>query len=134
MTGYKLGCTPAIWLREATAEAERAGLKPAQVLGGGRKIIFVRARWRIWSALYRRGFSILSIGRASGFDPTTVRHGLLRSGIELRPARFPHPYFKIGQNIPELSTARANACEWLGSFIDGGADTDNLGIHARPNH
>ena len=57
--------------------AKAAGLDPVKVLAGEKANIFVAARWLAFRSLNQRGFSYYSIGRASGFDHTTVRWGCL---------------------------------------------------------
>lgn len=77
----KKGCTPAIWSKAATAEADLAGLCPVRLMAGYHRRDYVSARWRVWKALVARGFSYNSIGKAAGFDHTTIRYGCLRDDV-----------------------------------------------------
>ena len=73
----KLYCSPDRWVRQATAEALAHNMSPALLLAGYRNRKYSNARWRAWRALVAAGYSYKSIGAASGFDHTSVRHACL---------------------------------------------------------
>jgi hypothetical protein len=73
----KLYCSPDRWVRVATEEAIAHRMSPALLLAGYRNRKYSNARWRAWRALVDAGYSYKSIGRASGYDHTSVRHGYL---------------------------------------------------------
>lgn len=75
---YKLGCTPKRWEAIAREEAAKGGLDPVKLLAGRQSRPYVLARWRAWKRLVDADFSYASIGRASGFDHTSVRYGTLQ--------------------------------------------------------
>jgi hypothetical protein len=70
----KLHCPPSLWERKATKAALEAGLNPVEVLAGSRTIEHITIRWKVWRELSNAGYSYFSIGKASGFDHTSVRH------------------------------------------------------------
>lgn len=73
-----LYCPPSRWRRMASIEANSRGLCPVRLLAGDKHRVFVTARWHVWRELYVGGCSFASIARASGFDHTTIMHGLRR--------------------------------------------------------
>lgn len=100
MEGIRRTHPPAsAWMRIATEEAIRSGLRPADVLGGTHRRPVAYARWRAWRALkeaYPKA-SLLGIGTVSGFDHTGVRYGLMRlAGLNPKKKR-PN---KIAQFLP----------------------------------
>jgi hypothetical protein len=73
----KLYCSPDRWVRVATEEALASGINPKLLLAGFRNWKYSNARWRAWRALVVGGYSYKSIGKASGYDHTSVRNGCL---------------------------------------------------------
>jgi hypothetical protein len=72
----KLGCQPKIWFREATRAALEHGVDPVMVMAGERARPYVAARWTAFKRLAAKNYSFNSIGVASGFDHTTIRHAV----------------------------------------------------------
>lgn len=70
------GCSPSKWRRIATEEAHASDLDPVAVMAGVRLRPHVQARWRAWGRLISDGHSYKSVAKASGFDHTTVMHGV----------------------------------------------------------
>ncbi len=68
------------WQRVATQEAEAAGLDPVKLLAGVKTRGYPQARWRAWARLKAEDhrYSLIGIGRVSGFDHSSVHHGLNR--------------------------------------------------------
>lgn len=73
--GAKFYCSPGKWERMARAAAAEAGLDPVRMLNGDGGRQYVTVRWRLWRQLAGDRFSYLSIGRASGFDHSSVIYG-----------------------------------------------------------
>lgn len=89
------------WLRFASEEAIREGLRLADILGArkGRRVAY--ARWRAWQRLrdeYPR-CSVLGIAKVSGFNHTGVRYGLIRLAGGAPKARAPR-LKKVAQFLP----------------------------------
>jgi hypothetical protein len=74
--GIRRGCPPSKWRRIATEEAQASKLDPVAVMAGVRLRPYVQARWRAWDRLISDGHSYKSVAKASGFDHTTVMHGV----------------------------------------------------------
>jgi hypothetical protein len=74
--GHLKGCPQSKWRRIATEEAVASNLDPIAVMAGVRLRPYVQARWRAWSRLIDQGHSYKSVASASGFDHTTVMHGV----------------------------------------------------------
>lgn len=67
--------------RELAEQAGAAlGVDAADVLGSGRSRTLVVARHAVWLALRRRGHSYPEIGRACGYDHTSVLEAVRRRG------------------------------------------------------
>lgn len=73
---FRKQCPPSKWRRIATEEAVASNLDPVAVLAGVHLRPHVYARWRAWERLISDGHSYKSIATASGFDHTTVMHGV----------------------------------------------------------
>lgn len=85
MTGRRnqntvLYCSPGRWEKIARKAAQEARMDPVAFLAGKRDNRHAALRWELWRALVGSGFSYASIGRASGFDHTSVRYACLRIG------------------------------------------------------
>jgi hypothetical protein len=65
-------CTPYIWEKYVRAAANAAGVDAALVLAGERDRKHTAVRWSVWRDLRARGFSFYSLGKASGYDHTSV--------------------------------------------------------------
>lgn len=68
------------WIRAATIHANAARVRPSDVMAGRCYRAACNARWLAWRDLATTypGISIAGIGRISGFDHTSVLHGLKR--------------------------------------------------------
>lgn len=68
------------WIGAATQAALEAGIYPQWVLGTGSTRRVSRARWKAWKMLLDSNpdFTLAGVGRASGYDHTSVRYGLRR--------------------------------------------------------
>lgn len=75
-----LYCSPVRWEKMARKAAQEARISPSEFLGGKRDRQNATLRWALWRSLVEAGFSYASIGRASGFDHTSVRYACLRIG------------------------------------------------------
>lgn len=64
------------YVQEAAVEW---GTTPDRVLSHSRKGEDVQARRAVWKRLRSDGFSFSQIGRWTGFDHTTIMHGVSRS-------------------------------------------------------
>lgn len=73
----KCRCSGLIWERAARRAASEAGLDATKFLAGQDGRRYVSARWQLWAKLSSR-FTYSSIGKASGFDHASVRHGVLQ--------------------------------------------------------
>jgi uncharacterized protein YycO len=82
----KIYCSPSIWAKEATRAAQTAEVCPVQVLSGSMKKEHTAIRWAVWRDLVGRGYSYSSIGRAGGYDHTSVRYACI-VGRESRRGR-----------------------------------------------
>lgn len=49
------------------------------VMGTGRTVAFVCARWTVWKRLSNEGFSLHAIGQAVGRHHTTIMHALKKA-------------------------------------------------------
>lgn len=75
----RLGEPPADeWVEIATQHALEAGLSPGEFLAGCKLRRASKARWRAWRAILDRDhrYSVAGVARVSGFDHTSVLHGL----------------------------------------------------------
>lgn len=82
-------CHPKRWLRTASQAAREAGLNSGLLLSGLRHPAYIEVRWRVWHDLVEAGYSYSSIGRASGYDHTSVRYGHRRiKGLPVRISRW----------------------------------------------
>ena len=62
--------------RYAAEAAAAHDVTPEDVMGTGRTVPFVRARWEVWKPLSDEGFSLYAIGQAVGRHHTTIMHAL----------------------------------------------------------
>jgi hypothetical protein len=52
----------------------------------GRRSLANPAQWEWFAKLYwEQGFSLKDLGERAGVNPETIRQGLLRRGVKLRP-------------------------------------------------
>lgn len=79
MPQHKRHPDPQAWI-DAVHEAlkENPSLKEVKVLAGDRRAKYAQVRWRAWKTLRTAGYSVFGIAVISGFDHTTVLHGLRR--------------------------------------------------------
>lgn len=75
------------WIDAARQAAKEAEVSHREILVGERKHRVARARWRAFQAILEQNpkLSVAGVGRISGFDHTTILHGLKRLE-ELRAA------------------------------------------------
>jgi hypothetical protein len=68
------------WLGAAAKASLAAGINVRHVLSGSRQRSHVQARWAAWRALLDGNpqFSMKGVGEASGFDHSSVLHGMRR--------------------------------------------------------
>ncbi len=109
---HPLGCTPSIWEREATEQALRAGLDPVKVMAGVGTNIYVAARWLAFRGLRARGFSYNSIGKASGFDHSTIMWACYAKrpyrGNNQKRQRTPQDVIQAGMVVERRDRRRKN--------------------------
>lgn len=84
----KLQCSKRKWERVASEEAIAAGLEPSKVLAGDRTRPYLQARWKAFQRLLDAGCSSAQIGKASGFNHTTVLHACSASMRQRRIDRY----------------------------------------------
>jgi hypothetical protein len=80
-----------VWVAAVTEEAKASELHPSLLLGGCRKYKVARARWRAFKRVLddHPRISIKRLAIASGFDHTTILHGLKRlSGASTSEIKF----------------------------------------------
>jgi len=65
--------------RMMKAAATYFGVTSADILGHTRFPEHTKVRYALWAALHNRGWTKDRIGKATGRDRTTVRHGLRRA-------------------------------------------------------
>lgn len=87
--GAKYYCSENMWVKTATKGALAAGVKPAALLSGARDRVHTAIRWRLWGDLIDRNYSFASIGRASGFNHTSVMYGVRMAKAGATPFRLP---------------------------------------------
>lgn len=70
----------ALWINAAKAEAAASDVRTKDILCGVRLHKVVRARWRAFRAVLQQdpNCSIYGLARLSGFDHTSILHGLAR--------------------------------------------------------
>lgn len=68
------------WIAIATRHAEEARIKPSKLLAGCRTKPACIARWKAWEAVLASNdnYSIAGVARVSGFDHSSIIHGLKR--------------------------------------------------------
>ena len=77
--------TPEIWIAAARAEAKEANVSVRAVLAGSRLKHHCVPRWRAWRRVLTDNprFSVLGLARVSGWDHSSILHGLTRlSAVE----------------------------------------------------
>ncbi|RYF50288.1 MAG: hypothetical protein EOO38_06030 [Cytophagaceae bacterium] len=67
-------------VEQYAAEAAAAhDITAEDVMGNGRSIEFVQARWSMWRRLSDEGFTLYAIGQAVGRHHTTIMHALRKA-------------------------------------------------------
>lgn len=68
------------WIAAATYRANEGGLKPHLVIAGVCRRQHAIARWKAWQDLMHGNpaYTLAGVGRATGFDHTSIRYGLGR--------------------------------------------------------
>lgn len=68
------------WIAAATRAALAAGINPTHVMRGSCQRSHVRARWAAWKAILDQNpnYSIKGLSVVSGFDHSTLLHGMKR--------------------------------------------------------
>jgi chromosomal replication initiation ATPase DnaA len=61
-----------------TKVAEKHGIAHEALYAPGRTLAASKARWEAWACLNAWGLSLAQIGRLTGYDHTSVRHGVRR--------------------------------------------------------
>lgn len=84
----KLQCSKARYEHLAKCLALEAKIDPRPVLSGDKGRQFRSIRWTAWKILHDAGCSAAQIGKASGFDHTTVIYALTPEWRHLRRARY----------------------------------------------
>jgi hypothetical protein len=74
----KLKCTPKLYEESAVKAGRLAGVNVRGLLAGSRFNVITKVRWAVWRELFDAGYSYYSIGKASGFDHTSVRYACMR--------------------------------------------------------
>lgn len=70
------------WVATATRKAQEARIPASHVLGGAKHRKAVKARWEAWRDILdgNRDYSINGVATVSGFDHTSILHGMKRLG------------------------------------------------------
>lgn len=79
------------WIAAATEQAKLAEIHPSLLLGGCRKHKVARARWAAFKQVLDNNprLSIKRLAETSGFDHTSILHGLKRlSGASVSEIKF----------------------------------------------
>lgn len=71
------------WIAAATQSAQEASVSPVCVMAGVKDMKHVLPRWRAWRSLVASGYTIPQIAKVSGFDNSSVRHGVLSVPLAL---------------------------------------------------
>lgn len=72
----KKGCSQKRWQREVARIAAEYNIDVRSVLDRNRHIPYTKIRWEAWRSLAAEGFSMASLGTASGFHHTTIMHAI----------------------------------------------------------
>lgn len=101
----KLYCSPELWARRGAAAARDAQIDPVKFLAGMKSQNHCLVRWTLWKEMAAAGYSYCSLGTASGFDHTSVRHACVaerspRLGPEIkRPPKPPRRVYAGGRPL-----------------------------------
>lgn len=71
-------CTPDLWVTVGLLASHDAGIDPVKMFAGAHDVAATQVRWAAWRSLAAAGYSLNTIGKASGFDHTSVRNAVLR--------------------------------------------------------
>lgn len=67
---------PMLYPRALHKASELTGISTHDIRSKSRIREVTRARWLVWLALHRWDHSFASIGRRTGYDHSTIRHGV----------------------------------------------------------
>lgn len=76
---YAVPVPKPVWIAAATQSAQEASVSPVCVMAGSKDMKHVIPRWRAWKSLVVEGYTVPQIAKVSGFDNSSVRHGVLRA-------------------------------------------------------